>query len=181
MDWRISRWNLAKVKVCKNLILQDCFLGSVPSSSGGGGGLFSRPVIIGSVLLLWMFGLTIALIVVSSKWAHPLLYCKVLFLFLFAGTLIFRLYILLWSYLFSSSQVRRSFHCGALLPLGWGGAAPRRQVKHVILHCRTLLCYISLFSWCWNMDNTGTHSPCRKLEQWLPPTGTAELLLLRCV
>jgi len=31
--------------------------------------LFSRPVIIGSVLLLWMFGLTIALIVVSSKYA----------------------------------------------------------------------------------------------------------------
>merc|ERR1712210_404341 len=50
--------------------IKDCFLGSVSSNGGGGqGGFFTRPVIIGSVLLLWLFGLTIALIVVSSKYA----------------------------------------------------------------------------------------------------------------
>merc|ERR1712032_307199 len=50
--------------------IKDCFLGSVSSNSGGGrGGFFTRPVIIGSVVLLWLFGLTIALIVVSSKYA----------------------------------------------------------------------------------------------------------------
>merc|ERR1712203_1317222 len=50
--------------------IKDCFLGSVSSHGGGGGGVFfTRPVIIGSVLLLWLFGLTIALIVVSSKYA----------------------------------------------------------------------------------------------------------------
>jgi len=50
--------------------IKDCFLGSVSSNGGGGqGGFFTRPVIVGSVLLLWLFGLTIALIVVSSKYA----------------------------------------------------------------------------------------------------------------
>merc|ERR1712203_268345 len=50
--------------------IKDCFLGSVSSNGGSGhGGFFTRPVIIGSVLLLWLFGLTIALVAVSSKYA----------------------------------------------------------------------------------------------------------------
>ena len=68
MVWRTSRWT---EKQDVNVInwTQDCFLGSVSSNGGGGqGGFFTRPVIVGSVLLLWLFGLTIALIVVSSKW-----------------------------------------------------------------------------------------------------------------
>merc|ERR1712115_388356 len=48
--------------------IKDCFLGSVSYNRGGDGGLLSRPVIIGSILLLWLFGLSVGLIVVVSKY-----------------------------------------------------------------------------------------------------------------
>lgn len=48
--------------------IKDCFMGS-GSSGRADSNLLSRPVIIGSILLLWLFGLSIALIVVSSKYA----------------------------------------------------------------------------------------------------------------
>ena len=50
--------------------IKDCFRGAMTTDRRDGGLLCTRPVIAGSVILLWLFCLSISLIVVSSKYQN---------------------------------------------------------------------------------------------------------------